>query len=600
MPVQAGGGGTHGAVQCLHGLVLTADALAQVVGEAEHPGVVFTGQLGEGDARPMADHLGHQAWADFEADQRLGGLQVPQGAVGVLQLCFQLGQARCFGGHRFVALAQPGDALAQVQQLFGKGALAVPAGLQGMQFVLALAEARGQVVEGRTVHRQSGVQVAAQGLVLAGVLGLFATQAFEGLGRRREADAHPGAGGVEDVHGLVRQLAAGEVAGGEFGGGDHGVITQVDAVAAFVHPGEPAQDGHRFGHGGLVELYGLEASGQCRVLLEVLLVLGPGGGGDGAQLTPGQGRFEQVGCIGAARLATRTDEGVGFVDEQDDGHRGVADLVDDALQASLEFALHAGAGLQQAEVEGQQLDVLEGIRYFAVGDAAGQALDHGGLAHPGLAHHDRVVLPAPGEDVDHLADGGVPAQHRVQLSVPGLLGQVVGEALEQRFPCGRGAGRARLRLLGAGEVPQPFGADAAEQGVVAGAGMAQGVLQQRQEQRGLVDQAALQFQVGHQQGVLQPLHQFGGEHRVARGAVLRVGLECGGQFGCVHFAVLQGAVDQAAGALQHGQQEVFHQDAAAAPGDAALGGDLQVTAGVGVQGLDELLQVDIDHGLIGP
>ncbi len=56
---------------------------------------------------------------------------------------------------------------------------------------------------------------------------------------------------------------------------------------------------------GLVDLDQLEAAGQRRVLLEVLLVLGPGGGGDGAQLAAGQGRLEQVGGVARRRPSRR-------------------------------------------------------------------------------------------------------------------------------------------------------------------------------------------------------------------------------------------------------------------------------------------------------
>jgi hypothetical protein len=48
---------------------------------------------------------------------------------------------------------------------------------------------------------------------------------------------------------------------------------------------------------GLLDLDHLEAAGQGGVLLEVLLVLGPGGGGDRAQLAARQGRLEQVGGV---------------------------------------------------------------------------------------------------------------------------------------------------------------------------------------------------------------------------------------------------------------------------------------------------------------
>ena len=50
------------------------------------------------------------------------------------------------------------------------------------------------------------------------------------------------------------------------------------------------------------------------------------------------------------------------------------------------------------------LTSLQRRRHVARGDAQREALDHRGLAHAGLAGEDRVVLPAPHQDVDDLAD----------------------------------------------------------------------------------------------------------------------------------------------------------------------------------------------------
>ena len=57
--------------------------------------------------------------------------------------------------------------------------------------------------------------------------------------------------------------------------------------------------------GRLLDLHDLEAAGQRGVLLEVLLVLGPGRGGDGAQLAAGQRGLEQVGRVALPGLRRR-------------------------------------------------------------------------------------------------------------------------------------------------------------------------------------------------------------------------------------------------------------------------------------------------------
>ena len=84
--------------------------------------------------------------------------------------------------------------------------------------------------------------------------------------------------------------------------------------------------------------------------------------------------------------------------------------------------------MQQAHVQRQQFNPKQHRRYFTGGDARGQTFDDSGFADTGFAHHNRVVFAPAGEDVDHLADGVIAAQHRVKFPGPRLLRQVVGKA----------------------------------------------------------------------------------------------------------------------------------------------------------------------------
>jgi hypothetical protein len=49
----------------------------------------------------------------------------------------------------------------------------------------------------------------------------------------------------------------------------------------------------------------------------------------------------------------------------------------------------------------------------------GKPFDDGRLAHTGFAGQDRIVLAAPGEDVDDQADFGVTSDDRVDLALAG-------------------------------------------------------------------------------------------------------------------------------------------------------------------------------------
>src|SRR5213076_2432447 len=74
---------------------------------------------------------------------------------------------------------------------------------------------------------------------------------------------------------------------------------------------------------------------------------------------------------------------------------------------------------------------LQAFGHVAAGDALGQALDDGGLAHARLADQDRVVLGAATEHLDDAADLLVAADHRVELPLPRQGGQVAAVLLQR-------------------------------------------------------------------------------------------------------------------------------------------------------------------------
>ena len=213
--------------------------------------------------------------------------------------------------------------------------------------------------------------------------------------------------------------------------GLHRAGLDLHLVVLLQHGHDAAQHLHAAVLVRLVDLHDLEASGERRVLLEVLLVLGPGGGGDGAQLAARERGLEQVGGIAGAGRAAGADEGVRLVDEQDGRLGRGLHLVDDLAQAVLELALHAGAGLQHAQVERADADLAQRGRDVALDHAQREALDHRGLAHAGLAGEDGVVLAPPHQDVDDLADLLVAAEHGIDLAGTGLGGEVLRVARER-------------------------------------------------------------------------------------------------------------------------------------------------------------------------
>ncbi|EDT05438.1 63 kDa protein [Burkholderia ambifaria IOP40-10] len=250
--------------------------------------------------------------------------------------------------------------------------------------------------------------------------------------RRQYVECHPHARGcrIDQIHGLVRQLARRNVAARQAHGRDDRLVADVNIVMGRIAAGEPAQ--HQAGGFvvRLVDLDDLEAPFERGIAFEVLLVFGPRGGRDRAQLAACERRLEQVGGIGAACRVTRTDQRVRLVDEQQDRGRRSSHLVDHVLQPLLEFALYTGAGLQQAEIECQDARVADRFRNAAVDHAQCEPFDKRGFADARLADQDRIVLAAAREHVDHLPDFAVASEDGVDLAAARLFGDVEGEARE--------------------------------------------------------------------------------------------------------------------------------------------------------------------------
>jgi hypothetical protein len=290
----------------------------------------------------------------------------------------------------------------------------------------------------------------------------------------------------------------------------------------------------------LLDLHDLEAPRQRRILLEVLLVFAPGGGGDRAQLAARQRRLEQVGRIVLAGLAARADHGVRLVDEQDDRVRALLHLVDHVLQAVLELALHARAGLQQPHVEHVQRDAQR-RRHVVRGDAQRQPSTTAVLPTPaspvriGLFWRRRIRMsmawrisasrPITGSILPSRALREV----RGELSSAGVFdGPAAARPAPRRTPHRRR--RHRLARLGFARAGHDLVELVLQVGHVhfrelRGHPLRElreiGRGQQRQQQMARADPAELRIERRDQPGLLEQRDQMHGEHRRARVARLQ-------------------------------------------------------------------------------
>ncbi|MGY4433335.1 hypothetical protein ACVWWO_005812 [Bradyrhizobium sp. F1.13.1] len=125
------------------------------------------------------------------------------------------------------------------------------------------------------------------------------------------------------------------------------------------------------------------------------------------------------------------DQRVHLVDEQDEIAIAPGHLLEHGLQPLLELAAIFCTCNQRAEVERQQLLVLQALRHVAVDDAQRQALGDGGLADAGFADQDGIVLGPARQHLDRAADLLVAADDRIELAVARRLGEVAGIFLQR-------------------------------------------------------------------------------------------------------------------------------------------------------------------------
>ncbi len=155
------------------------------------------------------------------------------------------------------------------------------------------------------------------------------------------------------------------------------------------------------------------------------------GRADAVQFAARQRGLQKVRSVHRAVRLAGPDEGVHFVDEQDDAARGRSDFVEHALEALLELAAIFRAGDQRSHVEREQLLVADRFRHVAIDDAQSQPLDDRRLADAGLADQHRIVLGAPRQHLDGAADLLVAANDRIELAVARSVGEVAGVFLQR-------------------------------------------------------------------------------------------------------------------------------------------------------------------------
>jgi len=228
---------------------------------------------------------------------------------------------------------------------------------------------------------------------------------------------------VEQVDRLVGQEAAADVAVRERRRGDESLVGDLDLVVSLVLVTQATQDGDRVLDARLADEDRLEAALKGGILLDVFAILVERRRPDGLELAAGEQRLHHVGGVDRALRRTGADDGVQFVDEQDDVARAL-DLVEDALEPLLELAAILRPGHHAAEVEGEHTLAPQTLGHVAGDDLLGQSFDDRRLPHPRLADEHRVVLGTPAQYLDDPLDLFVTPDDRIELVLASQGGQV--------------------------------------------------------------------------------------------------------------------------------------------------------------------------------
>ncbi len=375
------------------GLLLSDDALVQRLLHEDQAAGLLLGELEDGDAGGLCEHLGDQAFVDDRVARDV--------AAAPLLL-----EAQALGEQGLLLVAQ-GCRLLEVLLLAGE--------------LLVLADLGDLLVELAQLRRA-----------------------------REDRQAQASAGLVDQVDRLVGQEPVADVAVGEVRRRDDRTVGDLHLVVRLVAVAQPLQDVDRVGQARLGDLDRLEAALQRSILLEVLAVLVEGRGADRLQLATREEGL-QNGCrVDRALGGTGAHERVDLVDEDDDVTSG-ADLLGDLLQALLEVTAVAGPGDERAEVERVDLLVLQCLGDVVLDDRLREALDDSGLADAGLADEDGVVLGAARQDLHDALDLLLAPDDGVELVLARGLGEVAAELVEHG---GAALGGLRVLLAGSGGDPR--------------------------------------------------------------------------------------------------------------------------------------------------
>ena len=142
----------------------------------------------------------------------------------------------------------------------------------------------------------------------------------------------------------------------------------------------------------MIDDHRLETPFERGVLLDVLAILVERRRADAVQLAARQHGLEQIARVHRTLALARTDDGVEFVDEENDAPVALFHLGEHRFQTLFKFASIFRPGHECTHIEREDRLVLEPLGYVTTENALRETLDNRRLADAGFADEHGIVF----------------------------------------------------------------------------------------------------------------------------------------------------------------------------------------------------------------
>ena len=270
-------------------------------------------------------------------------------------------------------------------------------------------------------------------LVIALLTGIFFVRAddFELLfqctdlfGHAEHIDADFCGSFVEQVDSLVRQKAVHDEAVRQAHCGIDGFVADGQVVMGFVAVAQPLEHCDCRWHIWLFDKDRTEATLQCRIFLDVFAVFVERRGADDLHLAACQRWFEHIGCVYRSLCCASTDDGMEFVNEQNNLSVAPFDLVHHGLEAFLKLAAELGPSHHGPQIERHDFFVEERLRHRTVHNHLRQTFGDGGFADTRFTHQYRIVFGTTTQYPDNTGNLGFTPYHGIEFAFRRHRGEV--------------------------------------------------------------------------------------------------------------------------------------------------------------------------------